>query len=389
MNTPAFVWKSLWRNRVRTGLTIASVAVSVFLFTLLLAVVASMQRVAADAAEQLRLVVHHKTSITKLLPLRIGREIAAMPGVRAVCPVRWFGGRLKDNPEQFPSLAGEPAAVPVVYSDFELRPDEIDAWLHTRTAAIVGSELAQRMAWQRGQRVTLHSTVPPYLTLEFRVVGITYARAYPNIFALRLDYLRDALRQRPGSTPEYVDAAYFFWVKADSRAALEHLPAEIDARFAHSPHATRSEHEEAFVAQFTRMFGDIPQIAAAVGAIVIPSLLLVVLNTMAMTIRERTGELAVLKAMGFGGLRRLLLTGAEAGLLGLLGATLGCAAAALLLSRVATAGLNIPYFPVLTLSPTVLAAAAGIGVLMGLLAGVAPGWRAARISVATALRTVR
>ena len=195
MTSATLIWQNLGRNKLRTGLTIGSVAVSLFLFTLLRAVVASMDAVAANSTRQLRLVVRQKTTMTKLLPLGYGPKIAALPDVRAVCPVRWFGGRLVDSAEQFPSLAAECATLPAVYSDFELRDDEVSAWRADRTAAIVGAGLARRLGWERGERVTLRGGIPPYPTLEFRIVAVTPAQAYPNLFVLRLDYLLDALQR--------------------------------------------------------------------------------------------------------------------------------------------------------------------------------------------------
>lgn len=388
MTCATLVLRNLGRRPGRTLLTLASVSLSLFLFVGLRAVVASMERVAADSAGQLRLVVHQKTTMTTLLPLRMGREIREMNGVRAVCGVRWFGGRIENSPEQFPSLAAETLSFPRVYSDFDLSADELEAWHRTRNAAVVGSGLARRMHWRPGQRVALRSTVPPYLTLEFQVIGVTEAAAYPNLFVLRLDYLLDALHEETETSADYDNAVNFFWVKADSSANLERVRTAIDARYAASPHATRTEPEEAFVAQFTKMFGDLPTIANAVGTIVIAAVLLVVLNTMSIAIRERTGELSLLKALGYSRRRIFALVLSESALLGLVGGLIGCLVPYLVFSRSASAGLRIPYFPVITISLATAVTGIGAGVLVGLLSGLAPAWRVARLPVTTALRSV-
>jgi putative ABC transport system permease protein len=380
------IWHNLWRNKVRTGLTIVSVAVSLFLFTMLRAVVVSMQSVADRSASQLRLVVQQKTTMTKLLPLGHGPKIAAVPGVQAVCAVRWFGGRVPNGNAQFPSLAAQPETFPAVYADFELREAELDAWRAERTAAIVGAGLAQRMGWTRGQRVTLRAGIPPYPLLEFHIVGVTAAPPYPNLFVLRLDYLLDALKVGPALPPYYYDGVNFFWAKTATPAALEAARGAIDALFAQSPDATRTELEESFVAQFTKMFGDIPRMLNSTGLVVVASILLVVGNTMSMTIRERTRELAVLKAVGFSSARLLWLVLGESTLLALSGALLGCVPALIAFGGSPTAGLSMPYFPLVSVSPAVLGLGVGVGVLVGMLAGLVPLWRVARLSATTALR---
>lgn len=386
MNGGTLVWLNLWRNPTRTSLTLASVAVSLFLLTLLWAVVSSMKAVAHDSASALRLVVHQKTTMTKLLPLSIGPKIAQLPGVRAVCGVRWFGGHARESQEQFPSLAVEVDAFDVVYADFELSPDDIEAWRRTRSAAVVGAGLAERMGWRRGARVTLRSSVPPYLELEFEVAGVTEARAYPNLFVLRLDYLLEALRADPETSSDYANAVFFYWVKADRPQNLQILRERIEATFAGSPDEVTCELEEVFVAHFTKMFGDIPRLVQAVGLLVITTILLVVANTTAMSIRERVGEFAVLRALGFGAGRVLGLVLTESTLLGGLGGLLGAAGAVGLFGQEGGAGLSMPYFPVIAIPLSALGLGAAIGAGLGLVSGCAPALRAIRAPLAASLR---
>jgi putative ABC transport system permease protein len=386
VTSTTLIWSNLWRNRLRTALTLASVAMSLFLFTMLRAVVESMQAVAASSADQLRLVVHQRSTMTKLLPLGYGAKIAALPGAKAVCAVRWFGGRVANSAEQFPSLAGQYETVPEVYADFNLSPAEIAAWRTDRQAAFVGAGLAHRMGWSRGQRVTLRGGTPPYPTLEFHIVGITAAPAYPNLFALRLDYLVEALRAGPAMPPDYYDAVNFFWVKATTPAALDALRGQIDDLFANSPERTRTEQEESFVANFTKMFGDIPRIVGSVGLVVLATILLVVGNTMSMSIRERAGELAVLKAIGFPPWRILATVLGESMLLGLIGGLAGCIAALLAAGSTVGRGLNMPYFPTIQVTPATVALGIGAGVLVGALAGLPPARQVTRQAVTATLR---
>jgi putative ABC transport system permease protein len=379
------VWRNLWRNRVRSVLTIASVAVSLFLFTLLHAVVVSMQDVAASSARQLRLVVRQKTTMTKLLPLGYTPKIAALPGVQAVCAVRWFGGRIVNSAEQFPSVAVECDTMPKVYPDFGLQDDEIRAWGGDRTAAIVGSGLAKRMDWSAGQRVTLRGGIPPYPVLEFRIIGVTGAQAYPNLFVLRLDYLLDALKASGMMEPEYYDSVNFFWVKT-APGTLELVRSEIDATFANSQAETRTELEESFVASFTKMFGDIPGIVNSVGVVVLATILLVVANTVTISMRERESELAVLKAIGYPSRRIFATVLGESALLGLIGGALGCVPALVSIGSSGDRGLGMPFFPVIYVTPATVLLGVAVGIAIGLVGGIAPAWKVARLSVSVTLR---
>lgn len=386
MTGTALIWHNLWRNKLRTVLTMGSVAVSLFLFTMLRAVVESMEAVAASSMSQLRLVVHQRTTMTRLLPLGYGPKIAALAGVKAVCAVRWFGGRIESSAEQFPSLAADCDTMPDVYTDFDLTSADIAAWRTERQAAIVGAGLAKRMGWTRGERVTLRGGIPPYPALEFHIVGITAAPAYPNLFVLRLDYLLEELRTGWALSPEYYDGVNFFWVKARTPAALDTLREQIDGGFANSPTRTRTEHEESFVANFTKMFGDIPRIVGSVGLVVLATILMVVGNTMSMSIRERARELAVLKAIGFPPWRILVAVLTESTLLGLMGGVVGCVAALLAIDPTAGGGLNMPYFPKIQVTPVTVALGIVAGAVVGALAGLPPARRVARQAVAVMLR---
>lgn len=385
MTTATLVWRNLARNCTRTILTIVSLAISLFLCTLLNATIDSMASVAASSAERLRLVVHHKTTMTQLLPLGYARRIEAFSAARAVCGMRWFGGHVPNNQTEFPSLAVDAKSFPIVFDDMAVSPSELAAWAADRKAAIVGYGLAKRMGWGLGDRVTLQSGVPPYLALEYRIVGITRAAAYPNLFVMRLDYLIDSFRADGTMPTEHNDAVNFYWIKSNSPDRLDSLRAEIDAAFAHSPDPTMTELEESFVTQFTRMFGDIPRIVRGIGLIVIVSILIVVAHTMSISFNDRVAELAVLKAVGFNPERIFFELVAEAMLIGLVGGVIGCAPA-LCLFGLTQAGLSIPYFPVISVSPAVALAGVAMGLIVGMLAAALPARRVARLSVTETLR---
>jgi len=381
------IWRNLWRSRTRTILTCASLAFSLFLLTILSATLACMESVAAATAEHKRLVVHHKTTVTKLLPLSHGPRLAAIPGVKTVCGMRWFGGRLERSQEQFPSMAVDAVTFPTVFDDFNLTAGELSEWNDRRTAAVLGVGLANRIGCGIGGRDTLFGTVPPYLKVEFQVTGITHSPAYPNVFVFRLDYLLEALRADPMMPPDHDDAVNLYWVRTTSPDNLDDVRAAVDATFAHGSDATMTESEFAFVSQFTKMFGDIPALVRNIGLIVMASILLVVCNTMSTAVRERIGELAVLKALGFGTSHLLGLLFGEAAVIGLIG-SVGCLVAILAFGLTGRAGLSMPYFPIISVSPTVAVLGVVGSIVISLAAALPPARHMARLSVTAALRNI-
>ncbi len=370
---------------MRTALTVGSLAVSLFLFTMLMATLSAMQSVAEASAAQLRLVVHHKTTMIKLLPLGERATLAALPGVASVCGMRWFGGRQERSQEQFPSMAVERESFPHVFEDFHLSSQELDAWHRQRTAAVVGAGLAERAGWRPGSRVVLKSTIAPYLKLEFNVVGITQATGYSNVFAFPLDYLLDSLRANAIMPEEYNSSVNIYWVRVTSPEQLGTVRTAIDECFANSPHPTMSELEESFVAQFTKMFGDIPTIIRNVGMLVLASILLVICNTVSSCVRERLSELAVMKSLGYSTTHLIGMLLMESMLMGLMGGV-GCLAALLVFGISEASGLSIPYFPTVSVSLETTALGASMGLLVTCLAVVPSAVHVARASVTTALR---
>lgn len=381
-----FIWASLWRNPLRTCLTIASIAVSLFVFIVVRAVDDVMTGVARDVAKQLRLVIHERTSLTKLLPVGMGAKLADLPGVQLVCGVRWFGGRLLDNPEQFPSLAVQQDTSPVVYSDFTLTDEAIAAWHADRQAVVVGRALEQRMGWKIGTRLTMRAGFPPYPVMQFRIVGDTEAAAYANFLILRLDYVLDTIRDLPQTDPLTKDTVNFFWVKAASSQDYDALTGRIDTAFSNSPDPILVEPEEAFIAQFAQMFGDIPVIVRSVGWIVLAAMLFVLANTIAIAQRERISDLAILRALGFPTGKVVGAVIGEALLLCALGGGLACLPALLASGLSADVAGSIPYFPTFSVSPRHIAIGLAAAILLGLLAAIGPAWTAARATPAQLLR---
>jgi len=380
--------QNLKRNPLRTSLTAVAFALPMAIFVLALSLVVVFAKTAAAAERELRLAVRSKVAIINLLPDGVRRKIEELDPnrerLRAVCGMRWFGGRVPDSQSTLQSLASDVDTFPIVYDEFALTPEEIDLWQHERRAALAGRGAAETYGWKVGDRVVLESTIPPYLRLEFVIVRILERASATTVFYFRRDYLVDALDAVgfPGS------GCHIFWVKCQSAAALHSLQTEIDAQFANSPDETKSEDENAFVAGFVQAVGDIPGLARAMAIVVVCIIALVAGNNMMMSFRERVRELATFKALGFQARRVFFIVLSESLLLALGGSLLGilpvCAALLLVPRKYLIYGAFSPPEP----SGIAVAGSLAIGLVVGLAAGVWPAYQALRLRTTDALRHI-
>lgn len=381
--------QNLRRNRVRTALTALAFALPMAIFVAALSFVVTLQRVSEQAQKQLRLAVHQKTSIVNMLPEGTRRKVESLDPdqkrILGVCGMRWFGGRVPDTQNTLTSLAADADTFPIVYSDAEMTPAEIEEWKKDRQAAVIGLGPAETYGWKPGSRVTLESTVPPYLKLEFHVVKVMSATERANFFYFRRDYLQEALKA--ANETRYADCN-IFWVKCNSANDLRLLQVEVDAMFANSPDETKSEDENAFAANFTQAAGNIPGLMQAMAIVVVIIVALVAGNTMMMSFRERTRELAVFKAIGFQSNRIFRIVLAESLMLALIGSLMGIVPTAMLLWRFPLRGLNFGPISAVAVSWRAVAISFGIAMLVGLAAGITPAFQALRLRTVEALRRV-
>ncbi len=383
MRYTRLVWSNLKRKKIRTLLTLASIFVAFVLFGCLAAVrqalTAGMNVAGAD-----RLIVRHIVSIIQLLPGDYEAEMEQIPGVAEATPATWFGGIYREPRNFFPQFIVKPEEYLSLYPEFQLPEDEREAWFRTRTGAIVGRTTAERFEWKVGDKIPIQATYWTQgggkKTWEFDLVGI-YDGAKKGVdttqFFFRYDYFdeaRDALR---GSVGWYI-------VKiSDSDRAAE-IARAIDETFANSPAETKAETEAAFVRSFSDQVGNIGAIMQAIMSAVFFTILLVAGNTMAQSVRERTGELAVLKAVGFTNGQVLGLVLAEALTIVALGGFAGLAIAwsAITVIGDPTGGrLPMFFFPTRDLILGAL-----IVVALGIVTGFFPALQAGRLRIADALR---
>lgn len=380
--------QNLKRNPLRSALTTAAFAFPMAVFVIALSFVVALDRMARANEKDLRLAVHHKTSLLNTLPEGTRRRIETLDptGERivAVCGMRWYGGRVPNTQNTLQSLAADTDTFPVVYSRIGMTDEEIGEWQRDRRAAVVGLGTAEKYGWKRGDRVVLESTVPPYLQLEFRLIKIMPDPEQATFFFLRRDYLEESLKAAGASDPR----CNIFWVKCRSAAAMRSLQTEIDALFANSPDETKSEDENALIATFTQAVGDIPSLMKAMALVVVLVIALVAGNTMMMSFRERTRELAVFKAIGFQSRRIFVIVLAESLMLAWIGAVLGIVPTAVLLAFVPLRRMEFGAIAGLEVSFAAVAGSLAIATAVGLAAGLWPAWQAMRLRTVDALRNV-
>ncbi|MBP1619946.1 MAG: hypothetical protein H6Q02_713 [Acidobacteria bacterium] len=373
------IWANLTRKKVRTTLTIGSFVVALFLYGLLATI-----RVAFSAGEDVaaadRLNVINKTSLIMPLPISYRERIAAMEGVKGVTFACWFGGVYQDERNFFPQFAVEPETWFEVYSDYSVGDAEKRAFLADRQGALVGRALAKRFGFKPGDRLPLQGTIWPG-TWEFNVVGI-YDGSRRDVdtsgLLFRYDFLEETRQFAKGTVGWYV-------VQLEDPDAAVPITAAIDEAFANSPYETLTQTEKAFAASFAKQMGNIELLILVIGGVVFFTLLLVSGNTMAIAVRERTGELAVLKTVGYSDRAVLGLVLAEAVLIAGQGGLIG-----LLLAKLLTLGGDPTggMLPVFYLGWGSMVLGFILTLSIGVAAGLLPAIGAMRLRVVDALRRV-
>ncbi len=374
------LFANLSRKKVRTALTVGSFFVALFLFGMLSGI-SSGFRQGIDIAGADRLVVIGRTGLMQLLPLPYLDRIKRIPGVKDVAHATWLGGVYQDPKNFFAQFAVEPEQWRVMYPEFVVGEAQWRDFLADRQGIVVGRKLAARFGWKIGSHVPLK--VPGYLgggSWDFNVRGI-YVGKRPQDdegqLWLQSKYMYEkAPRFWQGLVGWYV-------VRVDSPDEAVRVAKAIDQEFANSANETRTQTESAFAASFVKQMGNIEFLMMAIGSVVFFTLLLVTGNTMAIAVRERTGELAVFKAVGYSDRFVLGLVLAESMLIAAIGGGLGLLLSYAVVSQDITSGILLMYLP-----PSALAGGVALALGTGLVAGMLPALSAMRLSVVDALRRV-
>jgi putative ABC transport system permease protein len=373
------IWANLKRKKVRTTLTIGSFVVALFLYALLVTIKVALAGNAGAAGVD-RLSIINKISLIMPLPFSYRERLVAMPGVSGVTYATWFGGVYQDEKNFFPQFAVDKDTWFQVYAEYKLSPEARQAFLADRQACLVGRNLAKRFGFKPGDRLPLKGTIWPG-TWEFNVAGI-YDPAEPDVdttgMLFRFDYLEERRPFGKGTVGWYV-------IKLANRDDAVAVSKAIDAAFANSPYETLTQTEQAFAASFAKQVGNIELLAMAIGSVVFFTLLLVAGNTMAIAVRERTGEIAVLKTIGYSDKGVLALVLAESLAVAGQGGIIGLALAMVVIPGL---GKALPMMGTLALPPATLLGGLALALAVGVAAGIVPAVMAMRLKVVDALRRV-
>lgn len=373
------IWSNLLRKKVRTTLTIGSFAVALFLFGLLATIQTAFNQ-GVEVAGVDRLVVRNKISLIMPLPYAYKERMLQLPGVKAVTFSSWFGGYYQDERNFFPQFAIEKESWREVYPEFKVPPDQWAAFLADQEGCVIGRQTAAKFGFKVGDRVPIVASIFGGVW-EFNVCGL-YEGTRPEDdttqFWFRSDYLEERRTWGKGLVGWYV-------VRVDNPDDAAAVAMEIDDRFANSSWETKAETERAFAAGFVKQVGNIQLLILVIGGVVFFTLLLVTGNTLAMSVRERTSELAVLKTIGFTDTSVLWLVLAEALAYSLQGGMIGLAAAKLFTLHGDPTGGMLPFF---YLSPVNMALGLLLAAIVGIASGILPAVLAMRLNIVDALRRV-
>jgi putative ABC transport system permease protein len=374
------IWCNLKRKKLRTSLTLLSIVVAFILFGFLSAIQQALVGGVALAGAD-RLSVREKVSIINLLPISYEARMERIPGVDFATHQTWFGGIYQDPKNFFMQNPVEPEKFLKMHPEFILSPEQKQAWLQTRTGAIVGRRTADRFSWKIGDKVPLKSPIwGANQSWEFDIVGIYDGKdkgTDTTWMLFRYDYFDEARQWGKGQVGWYT-----IRIKDPSQAA--EVAKRVDAEFENSPAETKTEPEGAFIQGWASQIGNIVFIVASILGMVFFTILLVTGNTMAQAVRERTGELGVLKAIGFTNAQVVGLVLAESCLLTIIGGAVGLGLAWAVTPVLAQnlAGL----LPMFFLPTRALFIGLGLSLALGFVTGIFPALQAMRLRVADALR---
>jgi putative ABC transport system permease protein len=380
MTLTRFVAKNAFRNKRRSILTVLSIGFSLLLLTFMMTLWHAFALEDGSAESSQRLVVRHRVSLTFTLPMYYRDKIRAIPGVVAVVPNSWFGGIYKDQkPENFFARFGtDPDEFLKVYPELKISDDQVKAWQRDRQGAIVSDSLAQKYGWKLGDRVVIQGDIYP-VNLELYIRGIYHSDPDFKSLYFNSKYVEEAV-------PFFKGQAGTFDILADNPSDVSKIASVVDDMFRNSPQPTKTESEKAFGLEFVAMMGNVKAFILSICGAVLFATLLVSANTIAMSIRERTREVAVLKTLGFTKLGVLALFVGEAVALSIVGGLIGAC-----LGRAMVFGFSqapqMTFFP-LRMTPAIWLMALGVSALVGLLSAAIPSYHASQVNIVDGLRHI-
>jgi len=383
MKFSRLILANLFRKKARLVLTIGSFAVALFLFALLGVVNDAFSR-GADVVSADRLVTINRTSIINTIPLSYRDEILRIPGVKYVTHDNWFGGVYQDPKNFFPQFVIDPENQRQVFPELIVPDDQWNAFLKDRQGTIVGAATMQRFGWKIGDRIPITTTIYGLAGkhFEFNIDGV-YHGAKPEDdetqFWFQWEYFKE-------SVPDQLKGQVgWYTIRIANPDDAPRIAKAIDNMYLNSPYETKTETESAFAQGWVKQFGNIKFLIVSIGTVVFFTLLLVTGNTMAISVRERTNELGVLKAIGFSDRAVLGFILGESIVIALA----GCVGLLLALIAIPVLGRALAgLLPPLLVTAKTLAYGVIAALVVGFASGVLPAYSAMRLSVVNALRRV-
>ena len=384
MKTLKYIWRNIRRSPIRSLLTILSVGFSLALMTVLYGFLASQETWKEGAAQANRIVVMNIQGFSGKLPISAVDTVRATKFIEAAVPFAWYGGSYKDEQMPFAQFATDPEEVFRVWPELTIPPEQLEAFKKNRQGCVVDRRIAERRGWTVGDRVPLKGNIYPF-DLDLQISGIFDSPKNTDSLYFHWNYLNEGLKQL--NYPA-VDNSGTIFARVSGAESIPAAIKSIDDKFGSSDTPTRSQTEAAFAQMFVDMMGNVQILIRNIGLAVVFSLSLVTANSMAMAMRERVTEIAVLKAIGFPRSRVLFMVLGEAFVIAMMGGFMGVGMGCLFLQ-----GMNaimpqfFPFTIIEMLGPWVsygLIAAA----VLGLVSGIVPAIRAAQMSVIDGLRRV-
>jgi putative ABC transport system permease protein len=382
MTLSSFVMRNAFRNKRRSFLTMLSIGFSLLLLTLMMSIWRTfyIDVGAPDSAK--RVITRDRVSLAFFLPAYYREKIRNIPGVVAVAPMTWFGGRYKDDrPENFfAQLATDPDEYLKVASDKIVPPDQVTAWQRDRAGALVDVTLADKYGWRVGDKITLLGNIFP-VNLDLTIRGIYHRDPPQNALYFNAKYLEESVSWFKGQ-------AGWYSTQLAKPEDVARVSSEIDGMFRNSPEQTKTESEKAFQLSFVATLGNVKAFILGICGAVVFTILLVSANTMAMSVRSRTREVALLKTLGFTRQRVLAIFVFEAVALAVAGGLLGILGAAGLIQWLthSSIALGIPIAMKVKVPTMVLSLL--VAATVGFLSGYVPAYGASRIDIVEGLRHI-
>jgi putative ABC transport system permease protein len=374
------VWRSLMRRKVRTAFTFGCIVVSFILFGFL-TIVNGAFSMGIDFAGADRLWLYDKVSIIQFVPVSYLQDILRTPGVADAVDCTWFGGNYQDKPSQFATFATDIGEYLKLYPEFKVPPDQLKAALADRQGAIVGRDTATKYGWKVGDRIPIKGDI--WMTTDggawnFNLDGIYDGSSTVDKtqFLFRYDYFDENRKNGKGNVSWYV-------IKLNDPSQSATVAAALDDHFSNSQAETKTAPEKAVVADFAKQTGNIGAMLTAILTVVFFMILLIVGNTMAQSVRERTSEIGVLKTLGFSGSTILTLVLSESVILAVIG---GWVTLSLMYFFVGHGSFNMAMLPVFIFRKSSLVLGFVLALALGIAAGILPAVSAMQLKITDALR---